>query len=74
MLILSGHCYAGSGLLAFAHDLRTMRNDKGWLCFNEVFINRRFSEANYKMLRYSVHILKYNIEYSLKGCYKMCIR
>jgi len=48
---INGHCYAGSGLLAFVHDLRTMRNDKGWLCFNEVFINRRFSEANYKLLR-----------------------
>ncbi|XP_035827527.1 enoyl-CoA delta isomerase 2, peroxisomal isoform X2 [Aplysia californica] len=48
---LNGHCYAGSGLLAFAHDFRTMRNDRGWLSFNEVFINRRFSETNYKMLR-----------------------
>lgn len=48
---INGHCYAGGALIACAHDFRTMRSDRGWFCFNEVFINRQFSSANYKMLR-----------------------
>jgi len=48
---LNGHCYAGGVLLAIAHDIRTMRNDRGWFCLNEVFINRKFTHAGYKMLR-----------------------
>jgi len=48
---INGHCFAGGALISMAHDLRTMRTDKGWFCFNEVFINRQFSFAHYKMLR-----------------------
>ncbi|CAL1542013.1 unnamed protein product [Lymnaea stagnalis] len=48
---LNGHAYAGGALLAFAHDLRTMRIDRGWLCFNEVFINRIFSDFFFAYLR-----------------------
>ncbi|XP_059148907.1 uncharacterized protein LOC131936071 [Physella acuta] len=48
---INGHAFAGGALLAFAHDLRTMRVDRGWLSFNEVFINRIFPEFLLQMLR-----------------------
>lgn len=48
---LNGHAYAGGALLAFAHDLRTMRIDRGWLCFNEVFIDRVFTDFYFAYLR-----------------------
>ncbi|GFS11554.1 enoyl-CoA delta isomerase 1, peroxisomal-like [Elysia marginata] len=39
---LNGHAFAGGALMAYAHDLRVMNKEKGWLCFNEVFISRQF--------------------------------
>uniref|UniRef100_A0A0B6YA29 Uncharacterized protein n=1 Tax=Arion vulgaris TaxID=1028688 RepID=A0A0B6YA29_9EUPU len=48
---LNGHTYAGGALFAFAHDLRTFRVDKGWICFNEVFIERRFKSFHMFYLR-----------------------
>ena len=47
----SGHCYAGGALLALASDLRVMNSQRGWLCFNEVFINRRFGAFNIQFLK-----------------------
>ncbi|BFZ19750.1 hypothetical protein BsWGS_22789 [Bradybaena similaris] len=51
---LNGHAYAGGALFAFAHDLRTFRQDKGWLCLNEVFIERRFSIFHLSFLRIKI--------------------
>ncbi|GFO46692.1 enoyl-coa delta isomerase 3-like [Plakobranchus ocellatus] len=48
---INGHAFAGGALLAIAHDLRTQRYDKGWLCFNEVFINRQFLNFHYPLMR-----------------------
>ena len=35
---INGHAFAGGGMLAFAHDFRVMRADRGFLCFNEIDI------------------------------------
>ncbi|CAG5118672.1 unnamed protein product [Candidula unifasciata] len=51
---LNGHAYAGGALFAFAHDLRTFHQGKGWLCLNEVFIERRFSDFHLSFLKIKV--------------------
>lgn len=33
---LNGHAFAAGAMLAFAHDYRLMRADRGWLCINEI--------------------------------------
>lgn len=32
---VNGHAYAGGGILSMAHDLRIMREDRGYWCMNE---------------------------------------
>ena len=41
--VIQGHCYAAGGMLALAHDVRFMREDRGFLCFPEVDIKMRFT-------------------------------
>ncbi|RUS75836.1 hypothetical protein EGW08_016405 [Elysia chlorotica] len=48
---LNGHCFAGGALVAFAHDLRVQNKEKGWTCFNEVFISRQFQTWHYLYLK-----------------------
>ncbi|KAK3778057.1 hypothetical protein RRG08_044674 [Elysia crispata] len=48
---INGHAYAGGALMAFAHDLRVQNKEKGWLCFNEVFISRQFQPFHYLYIR-----------------------
>jgi enoyl-CoA hydratase/carnithine racemase len=40
---IQGHCYAAGGMLALAHDVRFMREDRGFLCFPEVDIKMTFT-------------------------------
>ncbi|KAI8759358.1 enoyl-CoA delta isomerase 2, peroxisomal [Biomphalaria glabrata] len=48
---INGHAFAGGAVFAFAHDLRTMKTERGWLSFNEVFINLHFTPFLLAMLR-----------------------
>ena len=40
---IQGHCYAAGAMLALAHDVRFMREDRGFLCFPEVDIKMSFT-------------------------------
>ena len=40
---IQGHCYAAGAMLALAHDVRFMREDRGFLCFPEVDIKMAFT-------------------------------
>ncbi|WP_205697455.1 enoyl-CoA hydratase-related protein [Conexibacter sp. SYSU D00693] len=42
---IQGHAFAGGGMLALAHDLRVMREDRGWFCLPEADINIPFSRG-----------------------------
>ena len=48
----AGHCFAGGAMIACTHDLRVMNNEKGWISFNEVFINMRASLFAMKFLQW----------------------
>ena len=47
---IQGHCYAGGGMLALAHDVRYMREDRGFLCFPEVDIKMTFTAGMTSLL------------------------
>ena len=48
--VVQGHCYAAGGMLALAHDVRFMREDRGFLCFPEVDIKMRFTAGMNSLL------------------------
>jgi enoyl-CoA hydratase/carnithine racemase len=41
--VIQGHCYAAGAMLALSHDVRFMREDRGFLCFPEVDIKMAFT-------------------------------
>ncbi|GFN89148.1 leucine rich repeat protein [Plakobranchus ocellatus] len=40
LAMINGHAFAGGALLAFTHDIRTMNSQKGWICLNEVKMDK----------------------------------
>jgi enoyl-CoA hydratase/carnithine racemase len=40
---IQGHCYAAGAMLALAHDVRIMREDRGFLCLPEVDLGMSFT-------------------------------
>jgi enoyl-CoA hydratase/carnithine racemase len=39
---IQGHAFAGGAMLAFAHDVRVMRRDRGYLCLPEIDLGMSF--------------------------------
>ncbi|CAG5118323.1 unnamed protein product, partial [Candidula unifasciata] len=54
LAVINGHAFAGGAVLAFAHDLRTMNSEKGWLCLNEVLLDKVFSAFLKEYLRMKI--------------------
>ena len=42
---LNGHAFAGGCMLALAHDYRVMREDRGYLCLNEIELGMNLTPA-----------------------------
>ncbi|XP_046573330.1 enoyl-CoA delta isomerase 2, peroxisomal-like isoform X2 [Haliotis rubra] len=51
---ISGHAFGGGALMAFAHDLRVMRQDKGWMCLNEILLDVSFTPVLLAIVRAKV--------------------
>ncbi|HEY1529556.1 MAG TPA: enoyl-CoA hydratase-related protein [Galbitalea sp.] len=47
---IQGHCYAAGAMLALSHDVRFMREDRGFLCFPEVDIRMAFTAGMNSLL------------------------
>jgi Delta3-Delta2-enoyl-CoA isomerase len=48
--VIQGHCYAAGAMLALTHDVRFMREDRGFLCFPEVDIKMAFTAGMNSLL------------------------
>ena len=46
-----GHAFAGGAMLAFAHDYRIMRTEKGWFSLPEIHLNLRFGPGMLALIR-----------------------
>ena len=42
---IQGHAFAGGAMLAFAHDVRVMRADRGFLCLPEIDLGMPFTDG-----------------------------
>lgn len=47
---VQGHAFAGGAMLALAHDVRTMRADRGFLCLPEIDLGMPFSPGMAAMI------------------------
>ncbi|KAK6185321.1 hypothetical protein SNE40_007581 [Patella caerulea] len=48
---INGHAFAAGGFLAMSHDFRLMTNGRGWISWNEIFIQRRFTSFLLELMR-----------------------
>ncbi|KAI9278803.1 ClpP/crotonase-like domain-containing protein [Phascolomyces articulosus] len=51
---LNGHAFAGGCLLALAHDYRVMRDDRGYMCMNEIDLPANLPPGMAGLLRYKM--------------------
>jgi len=56
---INGHAFAGGAFLAFAHDFRFMRSDRGWICLPEVDINMTLGPVFSAIARRAVPLYKF---------------
>ncbi|MFC1534906.1 enoyl-CoA hydratase/isomerase family protein [Thermodesulfobacteriota bacterium] len=63
---ITGHAFAGGGIMACAFDFRFMRSDRGWLCFPEVDINIPFEPFLNEVVKKAIPMYKF-IEMQLTG-------
>lgn len=42
---IQGHAFAGGAMLSFAHDVRVMRRDRGYVCLPEIDLGMSFGEG-----------------------------
>jgi enoyl-CoA hydratase/carnithine racemase len=56
---INGHAFAGGAFLAFAHDFRFMRSDKGWICLPEVDLNMTLGPVFSAIARRAVPLYKF---------------
>jgi len=55
---ITGHAFAGGGIMSCAYDFRFMRSDRGWLCFPEVDINIPFTPFLNEIVKTAVPMYK----------------
>jgi enoyl-CoA hydratase/carnithine racemase len=49
---INGHAFAGGFMLAFAHDYRIMRTDRGFLCLPEIDLGMGLLPGMNAIIRY----------------------
>jgi len=51
---VQGHAFAAGAMLAFAHDFRIVRSDRGYLCLPEIDLRRALSPASVALVQAKV--------------------
>jgi Delta3-Delta2-enoyl-CoA isomerase len=51
---VQGHAFAAGAMLAFAHDFRVVRRDRGYLCLPEIDLRRALSPASVALVQAKV--------------------
>ena len=51
---INGHAFAGGAFLAFSHDFRFMRSDRGWICLPEVDLGIPLGPVFMEITRHNV--------------------